>query len=61
MAHKLVWDKTKLDCCRSKLSENLIDLDLFIDRVVHENVNIDNGVKILVSLAKVKRLKSVTA
>ena len=45
MAHKLVWDKTKLDCCPSKLSDNLIDLDLFKDRVVHENVNIDNGIK----------------
>lgn len=45
LTHKLVWDKTRLDCFRSKLSDNLIDLDLLVDKIVHENVNIDDGVE----------------
>ena len=57
LTHKLVWDKTKLDCFRRKLSDNLIELDLLVDRIVHEKVNIDDGVEnydvILRYLAKV--------
>ncbi|MEW8546880.1 MAG: reverse transcriptase family protein, partial [Candidatus Thiodiazotropha sp.] len=45
MTHKLVWDKTKLNCFRSKLSDSSIDLDLLVDRIVNENLNIDDGVE----------------
>ena len=42
--HKIVWDKSRVESFRNSLSDNLLDLDLLVDRIVNENLNIDDGV-----------------
>ena len=41
---KLLWDKSNVICFRDVLSDNLVDLDLLVDRIVNENLSIDDGV-----------------
>ena len=43
--HKIVWDKDKFESFRNSLSDSLIDLDLLVDRIVHDNLNIDDGIE----------------
>ena len=45
IVHKLVWDKNWVDCFRNALSDNLIDIDLLLDRIENGNLNIDDGVE----------------
>ncbi|MEW8545045.1 MAG: hypothetical protein AB2693_16090, partial [Candidatus Thiodiazotropha sp.] len=41
---KLLWEKGELDGFRDILSDNLVDFDLLVDKIVHGNVSIDEGV-----------------
>ena len=41
---KLLRDKSNVSCFRDVLSDNLVDLDLLVDRIVNENLSIDDGV-----------------
>ena len=41
---KLLWDKSNVICFRDVLSDNLVDLDLLVDRIVNGNLSIDYGV-----------------
>ena len=43
--HKLVWYTKKLECFKNLLLDNLVDLDLLIDRIENENSNINDGVE----------------
>ena len=38
--NKIVWDSF-----RNILSDSLIDLDLLVDRIVNENLNVDDGME----------------
>ena len=43
--HKLIWDKDRIDCFRNALSDNLVDIDLLVDRIENGNLNINDGVE----------------
>ena len=46
IVHKLVWDRNRVDCFRNALSDNLLDIDLLVDRIENGNLNVDDGVGI---------------
>ena len=41
---KLIWKNCDIDYFRDLLSNNLIDIDLLVDRILNENLSIDDGV-----------------
>ena len=43
--NKIIWDSTTVDSFRNILSDSLIDLDLLVDRIVNENLNVDDGIE----------------
>ena len=44
--HKLVWDRNRINCFRDSLSDNLVEIDLLVDRIENGNLNINDGVEI---------------
>ena len=44
--HKLVWDRGRINCFTGPLSDNLVEIDLLVDRIENGNLNINDGVEI---------------